>query len=244
MSRNASSNETRVLRVGWSAEGEEAANDGTRYRSLRAGWLNVKGVFNAHQRQLAGLLRREQRPGLMVFVLGPTEVEGCLWLAATDEPRCATIGRHFNADLYLPTEEALSLRHCLVLVRRVGDGIRVHAVDLGSTAGMQLETGEPARAVEADGHFFLRVPGAVIGCFPTGVELPWNPSAVPAFTTLKGRHVVAALEQPEPIWRQHDSGRESRVTTFAGPVGVSPSELLENGEVPAGILALDSPDAT
>ncbi len=236
------SNETRVLRLGWVADGEEATNSGTRYLAAPKGWLNVRGLFNAHHRQMAGLLGREHRPGVMVFVLGIHEIQGCLWLAATDELRSATVGRHGCADLYLPTDASLSLRHCLVLARRVGDGVRVHVVDLSSTAGLQLETCETVSAIDADGHFFLRVPGAVIACFPTGVELPWDPDAMPPFANLAARRIAAKLEAPQAIWAaEHRACRESTVTACDGPVSAEPAELLEDGEAPAGILTLDSP---
>ena len=239
----ANSNETRVLRLGWVADREDVTNTGTCIAIARpTSWMNVRGLFNAHHRQMAGTLRRESRPGVMVFVLGGAEIEGCLWLSATDDLRAATIGRHSCADLYLPMEAGLSLRHCLVLVRRVGDGVRVHVVDLSSTAGLRLEDGQEARAVEADGHFFLRVPGAVIACFPTGVPLPWDPDAMPAFGSLAAREGVPLLQVPRPIWRaQFVPEESSRMTVCPAPIAAGPVGLLEPRDVLAGFLTLASP---
>ncbi|HEY3448656.1 MAG TPA: FHA domain-containing protein [Myxococcales bacterium] len=231
---------TRIVRLGLLTDREEATNSGTRVAGLRVShWLSIHSVFNAHQREMAAVLSRERRPGVMVFLLTPNYVEGSCWLAATDGLRAGTLGRHGCVDLHVPRESGLSLRHCLFLVRRAGEGVLTHVVDLSSAAGLRLEDQRTVRALAADGPFFLHVPGAVIASFPTGGPLPWDPDAMPAFDSLAPRRILSRLERA-PVLQRARLARESSVTVIPGPVLVEAGTLLEPGEVAAGELLLAS----
>ena len=235
------SEQTRVVRLGSLVERDEATNENTRIGRLTPDWLNVRGLFNSHHHELALALQGEARPGVMVFVISPSAVEGRLWLAATDELRSGTVGRHGSVDLHLPKDDSMSLRHCLVLVRRRGDGVRIHVVDLGSSAGLRVEDHTRVHAVDADGHFFLLVPGGVLAFFPTGVPLPWNPEAFAPFDTLARRKLSPRIEQPRSLWRQLDSSEATHDTVRAAPAMLG-ADLLA-GEQPAGRLTVVSPVA-
>jgi len=230
---------TRIVRLGLLTDRDEATNSGTCIGHLRRSqWLSVRSVFGAHQRAMAAVLLREKRPGLVVFLLTPADVEGWCWLAATDELRAGTLGRHGCVDLHVPREAGLSLRHCLFLVRRAGGRVLTHVVDLNSTSGLRLEDGRSVSAFAADGPFFLQVPGALIACFPTGGAPPWDTEAMPAFDSLAPRRILSRLESGPSL--AHVGQRESSVTVVPGPLLVQAGQLLLPGEVAAGELLLAS----
>ncbi|MGI5864795.1 MAG: FHA domain-containing protein [Myxococcales bacterium] len=233
---------TRIVRLGAMADRSDAMNEGTKAAPILAELFSLPRLFNKHQEALAGALRAEPRPGVMFFMLSPAEVEGTLWLAATEELRVGFIGRHGCVDLYLPKDATLSLRHCLALVRRLDNCVRLHVLDLSSSRGLRTEENEPIHAIDADGHVLLRVPGGILACFPTGVALPWNPAAAAPFASLAPRVVSAKPGRPQPRWGpcRSETG-VSRVQTRPGPMN-GPGALLLRGEVPAGRLTVDCGD--
>lgn len=235
---------TRIVHLGLLTDRDRAANESTCIGVLRSQWLSVRSVFNAHQARMAARLCLERRLGALIFLLTPTDIEGWCWLAATDELRAGTLGRHGNVDLHVPHEAGLSLRHCLFLVRREGEGVLAHVVDLSSSAGLRLEDQTLVSAVAACGPFFLHVPGAIVACFPTGGPLAWDPDAMPAFESLAPRRILKRLEardSPSPSRGPvRVVSREATVTVVAGPVQIDAGTLLEPGEVPAGELLLAS----
>ncbi|MGC4120166.1 MAG: FHA domain-containing protein [Myxococcales bacterium] len=231
---------TRIVHLSLLARREEATNSGTVVAAHpRSQWLSLRSVFNAHQRILASALARERRPGLMVFLLTSSDVEGWCWLSATDDLRAGTLGRHGCVDLHVPYESGLSLRHCLFLVRRSREGVRTYVADLNSSTGLRLEDQRVVQALSTDSHVFLYLPGAVLACFPTGAPLPWDPDALPAFETLAPRKVLGRLERA-PDLRLSVGKESSSITVLPGPVPVESGGLLLPGEVAAGELRLES----
>lgn len=234
--------ETRVVKLDPEARRRLAFNLGTVARSLVAPPppLDVRSLFVAHHRQLERALGEQARPGVFAFLLGPAGVQGSLWLSATEALRAGTIGRHGQTDLYLPDECRLSLRHCLVLVRRLGDGVRIHVVDLGSTAGLLDEALRPVQAVDADGHFFLHLPGSVLAFFPTGAPLPWDPGHRAPFESLAPRVPTEHAAPPGPRWGA-SSSRDTLTSVLAreGPL-VAGAGLLRRDEASVGRLVFRS----
>jgi hypothetical protein len=208
--------------------------------------LDTAPLFEAHHLQLAQALEAQPKPGVMVFVLGPSGVQGSLWLSATDALRSGTVGRHSRADLYLDGDGHLSLRHCLVLVRRLGDGVRIHVLDLSSTAGLRTEDGQRVRAVDADGHCFLQLPGCVLAFFPTGAALPWDKRSATAFATLAPRVQSTRSAPPPPRWDLASKAAQALQTPTSlvsreGPIGMSAGlRHLEEASVGSLVLRSDS----
>lgn len=241
---------TRVVRLGQvqppKQRGlDESDNEGTRIGVPgQVRWSNLRGLFDAHHRALAEELAGHPDPGVLVCVLGPAGIAGSLWLAATSELRVGTLGRHEQVDLRLPGDDALSLRHCLIMVRRLGDGVRIHVLDLSSSAGMQSEDFQPVHALDADGHFFLHVPGAVLAVFPTGAPLPWDPEALRPFESLAPREVHGQTLPPAPRWAATPSPDErssvSSIRLRPGPQPLDEERLRLPGEAAAGSLFLES----
>jgi hypothetical protein len=231
--------QTRLVVLKEARERNEADNEGTVIINLARPRFSPAQLFERHHRELANILRNESRPGVMVFVLEPGAIQGRLWLAATDELRSGSIGRHTCVDLYLPKQSSLSLRHCLVLVRRLDDAVRIHVVDLSSSAGLVTEDLEEVSAMDVDGHFFLLVPGAVLAFFPTGLALPWDPESKDPFASLAPRKISRKPEPPRPRWGG-DLHRDDSSTAVVrhGPVELGSETLCLPEEVPAGRLTI------
>lgn len=177
---------TRYARVQHSVA-ELRSTDGTfvsRAAPVLAG-RSVRELFEESQRVMASSVREEPREGLFVFAaharLGAV---GRLWLQATDVPRVGVVGRHDQADLALPLDEALSLRHVLFAVRRTKGGLRFSAFDLATPSGLEVG-GARARVVETEGATILRASDFVFFCLPTGGDVPWDSKAGAPFDTLQ-----------------------------------------------------------
>lgn len=236
---------TRIVHLTRRIPRDEATNGGTGLLLDPASlWPDPPELFDAHHAVIADALSEERRPGVMAFVLSPPGIEGRLWLQATETLRAGSIGRHGFADLYLPGRPGLSLRHCMVLVRRLEDAVRIHLVDLQSSGGIHLAGGEPLAAIDADGHLFLQAPGVVLAFFPTGVPLPWDPSAARPFATLPPVVPTRTQSPPRPIFDGSDRFHLSTAIVREGPVEIRPEALCLPDEVPAGQLVLSSDTAT
>jgi hypothetical protein len=152
---------TRFVRLRVDADRGEASNGRTHCvgtsQFARVVMVDHRSLFNHHQRRLHQVASEYSRPGVAVFALHHHNgIAGHLWLEATDRLRAGTIGRHSNVDLFLPDDEELSLRHLLVLVRQVGNSLRLRIADLATPAGFQAEEGGVLRAVDANGVLVLR----------------------------------------------------------------------------------------
>lgn len=182
---------TRVARIQTSVA-EARSIEGTRCstgQALRT--LSRRGLgrlFDQRQRMMASAVKEEARPGLFIFAAHHDFGHvGRLWLEASEQPRAGFIGRHDFVDLALPLDDALSLRHLMFVVRKEADGVHLTALDLSSSNGLQLETGDAVRRVDAAGHLVLCASDFVFFCVPTGQPLPWNPDAAQPFSTLSPR---------------------------------------------------------
>lgn len=151
--------------------------------------VSFEEAFTWNYPRIRASLARRLSPGLAVFAASGAGIHAETWRVAPppgELPRTIVIGRHGQADLFLPMDPALSLRHAMVLVRRdvAGVDVRVRAVDLRSEAGMKDEEDRPLSGVEFDGPFFLTCARMRLLIFPTPVS----------------RHLL--LDDPADAWRR------------------------------------------
>ncbi|MDP1823194.1 MAG: FHA domain-containing protein [Archangium sp.] len=178
-------------------------------------------AFCDKQRMMASAVIEERRPGLFVFAahLQYGHVAR-LWLEASAQPRAGTIGRHQAVDLALPLDDALSLRHLLFVVRKAGQGVQFQAIDLETCNGMQLESGQAVRLVEASGPLILCASDFLFFCFPTGQPLPWDRDCLDPWGSLRPRLVTRQVgsdfECTEPMagWVTTQTKRGEGVVSF------------------------------
>lgn len=130
---------------------------------------SISDAWAENRHAIANAIRAQPRPGLFVFSLHALfGVVGRLWLQATAEPRAGTLGRHECLDLGLPLDRALSLRHALFVVRNVNGVTRTTVVDLASSSGMRLHSGEAADRFDVEGPFAVRLGEFLVLALPTG----------------------------------------------------------------------------
>lgn len=232
--------QTRIIRLGTAVNREFADNGGTRLaRIVRQPRPDLGTLFNALQRRLREVLAAQPRVGVQVFALSDEgRLSGQMWLEATEAPRSGSLGRHDAVDLYLPDQEGeLSLRECVVVVRRVGKGVRTRVIDLLSTNGFTLEDGFPCRAVESDGPFFVAMPRYTLLFCGTGTPPPWDHLAKDPFATLPPRSVqrIARRGRSE---RPPERDYVTKVTPLFSPMSGSREQVLAPGEAPEGRLEL------
>lgn len=126
------------------------------------------GFQGGLHRLIRSAVAEERRPGLFVFAATVDgQLAGRLWLAATDDVRAGTVGRHELVDLPVSPDGALSLRHFLFLVRRVRGVVRFTALDLETPAGLHTQHGQQS-VVEAERPMLLRTARLCFWCVPTG----------------------------------------------------------------------------
>jgi len=105
------------------------------------------------------------------IVWGRGEERGWLDLAAHSSS-FAVIGRHSRADLVLPRDEQVSLRHLLAtayLLPRESGGrpdVALRLLDLRTTLSFLLDDGSARRSIVATGPVCLRLASYVLAAFP------------------------------------------------------------------------------
>lgn len=238
---------TRIVRLGRWASRERATNEGTRLAPRRLTPPFLELLFAKTQREMHRIVAEETRPGLFVFALAEGRgVAGRLWLAATNELRAGTIGRHSAADLYLPDDEGLSLRHLAVLVRQKTH-LDVRVMDLRTGVGLRDERGEPVSAARLDGPAFLSAASYWLFFVPSGEAAPWDVDAANPWATLPARVLLSRSSDEHPYRgaglparpASASDDRVTRITLIRAPVDASSERLLGLGEPAAGHLVLD-----
>jgi pSer/pThr/pTyr-binding forkhead associated (FHA) protein len=252
---------TRVLWSRWQLERESASNDQTTVLGGRLGLREsappdgtFEELFRAHYAALRALLNGRTQPGLALLVVSPEGIEASGWFAARDAAvNSLTVGRHSSADVFLPSDTRLSLRHLVLLLHQGQDeepaGFRV--LSLRTPVATVDEGNTPLEALDARGPVLLRTASIALLLFPTGGTAhtwPEDPEAAwskvpPRFYCEKTR----AGPRPEAArgvgvrWvapEDADSGVATLVTTLPGPV--FPSLTLQEDEPTRGELVVSS----
>ncbi len=133
-------------------------------------------LFRRHYPTLHRLLAAHAAPGLAFLVCSADRLEASAWCAARpDAIHALIVGRHNQADVFLPSDPRLSLRHLALLLQRA-DGPsapRFRVCDLRTPLAFADEDGRPLEAVEAAGPLLLRCASFAILLFPTGAGEAW-----------------------------------------------------------------------
>jgi hypothetical protein len=227
-----SAEETRFAQLAAGVSRGDAFNDTTRISAvlsvLNRRRPSCEEVFRDVQAKMARIHADFARPGLLVFAAEDTQgLAGHLWLEASASLRGGSVGRHGAADLHLPGDSALSLRHLLVLVRGGAEALRIRVLDLRTPGGFTSEEGQLLAAVEFDGFAILRAGAHWLFFVPTGGRLPWDARAAEPWDTLPER----ALKNPRvrevvPRLRLVGGARTSVTNIAAIPGPFSSSEPL------------------
>ncbi|MFZ5444492.1 MAG: FHA domain-containing protein [Myxococcota bacterium] len=141
-------------------------------------------AFEQQFRLIRSAHLEERRPGAFLFVVDADGRQlGRMWLAATEQPRVASLGRHDAAHLSIAVDEAVSLRHLLFVVRRRAGRVRATVVDLESASGLHTLRGQQ-QVLEVERPALLRTARLSFVCVPTGPGTSLPSSAEAAWALL------------------------------------------------------------
>jgi len=110
--------------------------------------------------------------GVVVAAVSPNNGENRGGLISRPGPGRAwsgLVGRHDATSLALSSDNALSLRHAILIARITDDGCTIfRALDLRSGTGMFDASGAPHRSIIANGPLRLRLGNSALFAIPTG----------------------------------------------------------------------------
>ncbi|MBX2797688.1 MAG: FHA domain-containing protein [Myxococcales bacterium] len=165
-------------------------------------------------RQICGSVRRRT---LAIFAID--DANTCIHTLLDPHPtdiRTAIIGRHTAADLCLPKDEGISLRHLALVLHPTSPHdphVRFRLLDLRTSLGLTDERGRPVEHLAADGPLLVQVGSYAL------VILPLEP------------HRRWPLD-PKKAWEQLPERRYTRETPGGGTRGAQQSEVLAAFAVP------------
>jgi hypothetical protein len=217
-------------------------------------------VFLEHYGRIRDVLSTHPEPGLALFVASREGLEASAWWRAPErDVHPLILGRHGSADVFLPSDPLLSLRHLAVIIHphREAEPVRFRVVDLRTPIAFCDEGGRELEAVEANGPLLLRLSSLNALLFPTGGwDEPWpeDPEAAWArvpervhlqsatadsgrWRDLEGRWPRADLEAFDP-----SGGPPTLSTSFPGPAFVGCD--LAGSDCPRGTLSVHSEGQT
>ena len=195
--------------------------------------------FRRHYPAIRGLLDRHRQPGLGLVVASGDRLEGTAWVPA--EPNGLNpviVGRHNSAEVFLPSDPSLSLRHLAVLLSADDEGpVRFRVLDLRTAAAFEDEHDQRLGALESAGPAFVRCAAFAILLFPTAAaDEPWPEDADAGWARIPERVYLESASADPSAWsrpgvvatrwepaRGADDTRSTRVFTFPGPDFLTPS---------------------
>ena len=165
--------------------------------------IDAASLDEAYQRALTLQAPPMAAPGYRLFWFRGSNI-GHFDLAA-DPNAFAVVGRHTHCDVVFPLDPAIALRHALLRVYRLPDGVvALRVLDLRTALGFYLDDDEPRRAVMGTGPFALRLGRYVLVALPSGVALPAE------------RPPVELIDAPRAPLRAPPEAGSTRITTLPG----------------------------
>jgi len=231
---------------------ERRLADNNRTRILPCGeHRGMAELFVAHYPAIRAALRHALTPGVvLVSVDGQSGAVGYISLAAhRDHPVAAVVGRHGQADLRLPCDPRVALRHLAVVLpaaeaRQTRQ--RVLVLDLNTGQGFEDERGVMQRAVLTDGSFFFRLGRYAVFMLDGELARRLPSSGEEAWQKLPRRIYEDHTPHPEPRMdssSRHDVAPDASApcVTHVSRIGAprpAQQNLLEPGEQPLGELVV------
>ena len=192
------------------------------------------------------LLESHRSPGLALLVEGPYGLEATAWIPAEDDAiNPVIVGRHSTAEVFLPSDPGLSLRHLAVIVRReTGAGVCFRVLDLRTPTAFEDEQGQNLRALESAGPTMVRFASYALLLFPTlDTDEPWPDDADAGWKRVPERVYLESVSADPGSWsrpggvvvraapRHGDpSAQTTSVVTFPGPAFLSPTPASLDAE--------------
>jgi hypothetical protein len=200
---------------------------------------SFQDAFHRFYPDIRNLLNSHRSPGLALLVEGADGLEATAWIPAEEDGiNPVIVGRHSTAELFLPSDPALSLRHLAVIARRAADGGACFRVlDLRTPTAFEDEQGQSLRALESAGPTMVRCASYALLLFPTAdTAEPW-PEDADAGWALVPERIYLESESADPgSWsrpggvvvrpsprRAERGAQTTSIVSFPGPEFLSPS---------------------
>jgi hypothetical protein len=200
---------------------------------------SFEDTFLRHYGQIRGLLDRHRAPGLGLVVASEDRLEAAAWVPAEpDGINPVIVGRHGTAEIFLPSDPELSLRHLAVILRHPAEAQgRFRVLDLRTPTAFENEQGRRLEALEAAGPTMVRCASFALLLFPTAESDEAWPEDPRAGWSRVPERVYLESESADPD-RWHRAGGlvaqpasapsdceapTTSVTTFPGPVFLRPA---------------------
>src|SRR5262245_5717415 len=207
--------------------------------------------FRRFYPEIRKLLSSHRAPGVALLVEGAHGIEATAWLPAEEDAvNPVIVGRHSAAEVFLPSDPALSLRHLAVIVRReAGGGVSFRVLDLRTPTAFEDEQGQSLRALESAGPTMVRFASYALLLFPTlDTDEPWPDDADAGWKRVPERVYLESVSADPGSWSRpggvvvrpsgSHGGRSAQTTsivTFPGPAFLSPpSDEAVSGAFDAG----------
>lgn len=189
--------------------------------------------------EIRALCVRASDPGLALVAVDERGVAAASLLAARPgRITAAVVGRHNMAELYLPGDPTLSLRHALVLLHPLGGDVRFRLLDLRTSGAFRDEQGRRLEALEAEGPVIVGCARYSFFLLPVGGELDWPESALDAWHCIPERIYLRDVDAEPDRWQRRRL-RRNAVRPLTGPA-TARERMVADGEHPVGELRLDS----
>ena len=184
---------------------------------------SFEDTFRRHYPAVRDLLNDHPRPGLGLVAVGSEGLEGTAWFdARKDEANPLILGRHASAEIFLPSDPSLSLRHLAVVLHRhrAPAPVRFRVLDLRTPTAFADEEGRRLEAIESEGPLMIRCASYALLMFPTGGAGPrWPAEPELAWPRIPPRvYVDSRAADPERRLGLGDRAGVTLVPSFPGPV--------------------------
>ena len=236
----------------------EFANDGTLHVDLGSGSGRAptatrrpfEDEFRLNYPAIRRLLDAHREPGLALVVASGDRLEATAWVPAEpDGVNPVIVGRHNSAEVFLPSDPALSLRHLAVLLSPASEEpVRFRVLDLRTATAFDDEQGRTLEALEGAGPTLVRCASFALMLIPTGAtDEPWPEDATAAWGHIPGRLYLDSSSADREEWsrpggvavRPDPSPRAAHaqttsIVTFPGPAFLIPAGLDAGAPCDAG----------
>ena len=234
------------------------ANDGTVHfapgslclRAPTATRRPFEDEFRLNYPAIRKLLDAHRQPGLALVVVSGDKLEATAWVPAEPEGvNPVVVGRHNSAELFLPSDPALSLRHLAVLLSPASEGpVRFRVLDLRTATAFDDEQGRTLEALEAAGPTLVHCASFALLLLPTAADdEPWPEDAAAAWSRIPERVYLDSASADREAWSRPGGvvvrpdpppvaahAGTTSIVTFPGPAFLLPGGSDAGGPVDAG----------
>ncbi len=203
--------------------------------------------FMGQFREIRELVERCPRPGVALVAVDHDGVAASGFLAARPhEITAGVVGRHSVADFFLQGDEALSLRHLMLIVHPAGPlrEPRLRLLDLRTSAAFRDEHGRHLQGLESEGHALVSAGRYTLFCFALSHDDHWPDDARAAWDCLPERIYFQDAPAEPDRWARKQHRPRRRASARGAVRDRRCSTLMES--IPGPSLACDggmvSPD--